>query len=641
MAMSDALEINGSASALLDDRQYRLFLDSVTDYAICLLDPDGLITTWNPGAERLTGFASADILGRNFSIFYTPEAQAIGEPGRTLDTSSQKGRFESVGWRVRKDRSRFWANVVVDPIRDGGQIVGYAKITQNITARSDMREALCEAQAANQAIFDNSLDIICTITNEGLFKQVSRHAATVWGYCAQELIGRSYFSLVHPDDRESSAATAHQVLARGSAHSFRNRCIHKDGSIIPIAWSAAWSDHHGAAICIARDMRENAAIEETLRQAQRLEAVGRLTGGVAHDFNNLLTVIIGSAEMLLDENVGNLHIAELAQMIRSAGERGSELTSHLLSFARRQPLEPRAVQVNDLLKDMGPLLRRTLGDDVELRVVRDDNAWPVMADPAQLESAVLNLSLNARDAMPSGGKLTIETLNVFLDQTYCDANHEVQVGDYLMVAVSDNGEGMSAPTIQQVFEPFFTTKAIGKGTGMGLSMVYGFAKQSKGNVKIYSELGFGTTIKLYLPRADLDLRAEARVLDDEGLPVGTEHILLVEDDEPLREHAREQLQRLGYRVSVAPSGQKALELLKFFGDFDLLFTDVVMPGGLNGRQLADRIRTFRPELKVLFTSGYTEDALVHNGRLDEGVDLLNKPYRKRDLALKLRKVLDT
>jgi CheY-like chemotaxis protein len=292
------------------------------------------------------------------------------------------------------------------------------------------------------------------------------------------------------------------------------------------------------------------------------------------------------------------------------------------------------------LKDMGPLLRRTLGEDVELRVVRDDKAWPAMADPAQLESAVLNLLLNARDAMPSGGKLTIETLNVFLDQAYCDANHEVQVGDYLMVAVSDNGEGMSAQTIQQVFEPFFTTKAIGKGTGMGLSMVYGFVKQSKGNVKIYSDLGFGTTIKIYLPRADLDLRVEARVLDEEGLPVGTEHIHLVEDDEPFREHAREQLQRLGYRVSVAPSGQKALELLKFFGDFDLLFTDVVMPGGLNGRQLADRMRTFRPELKVLFTSGYTEDALVHNGRLDEGVDLLNKPYRKRDLALKLRKVLD-
>jgi PAS domain S-box-containing protein len=638
--MSDAFETNRSAAALLDDRQYRLFVESVTDYAICLLDPEGLITTWNAGAARQKGYASAEILGRDFSIFYTPEAQAIGEPRRTLDMSARKGRFETEGWRVRKDGRRFWANVVVEPIREGDQIVGYAKITQDITALRDMREALCEAQAANQALFDNSLDIICTITKEGLFKQVSRHATAVWGYAAQELIGQSYVSLVHPDDRASSAATATHVLAGGSAKSFRNRCLHKDGSIIPIAWSAAWSDHHDAAICIARDMRESAAIEETVRQAQRLEAVGRLTGGVAHDFNNLLTVIIGGAETLLDENLGNLHIAELAQMIRSAGERGSELTNHLLSFARRQPLEPRALQVNDLLKNMGGLLRRTLGEDVELRVVRDDQAWPVMADPAQLESAVLNLSLNARDAMPSGGKLTIETSNVSLDQAYCDANDEISVGDYLMVAVTDNGEGMSPETIQQAFEPFFTTKPVGKGTGMGLSMVYGFVKQSKGNVKIYSELGFGTTIKLYLPRADGEVRMEPRALDDEGLPLGTEHILVVEDDEPLREHAREQLRRLGYRVSVAPSGQKALELLKFFGDFDLLFTDVVMPGGLNGRQLADRIRAHRPELKVLFTSGYTEDAIVHNGRLDEGVDLLNKPYRKRDLALKLRKVLD-
>jgi nitrogen-specific signal transduction histidine kinase/CheY-like chemotaxis protein len=387
-------------------------------------------------------------------------------------------------------------------------------------------------------------------------------------------------------------------------------------------------------------MRESIASEEKLRQAQKLEAVGRLTGGVAHDFNNLLTVIIGGAEALADENRDNLAVRELAAMIGAAGERGAELTRQLLAFARRQPLEPRALQVNDLLTGMGTLLRQTLGEDVELRVARDDHAWRTLADPTQLELAVLNLAINARHAMPLGGKLTIETANVTLDRTYCEANEDLAVGDYLMIAVTDNGEGMSTETARQAFEPFFTTKATGKGTGLGLSMVHGFVKQSRGNIRIYSEIGVGTTIKIFLPRVDKAAGRPDAPPSDDGLPHGTEHILLVEDDDLLREHARKQLHSLGYRVSLAASGPKALEIIKTLGDFDLLFTDVVMPDGLNGRQLADIVQTMKPGMKVLYSSGYSEDAIVHHGRLDAGVDLLNKPYRKRELALKLRKVLD-
>jgi PAS domain S-box-containing protein len=639
--MGDPLESNRSDALRIDDRQYRLFVESVTDYAIYLLDPQGLITTWNAGAQRFKGYDASEVIGRNFSMFYTPEDRANGAPKRSLHIASSEGRFETEGWRVRKDGSRFWASVVLDPIREQGQIVGYAKVTRDISDRKASIDALRGALAANQAIFDSSVDVICTIDGQGLFTKVSKSAVNVWGYEAEELVGQSFINFVHPDDREATLTTDRQIVMGGRpTYAFRNRYIHKNGAVVPIAWSAVWSEEQQAVICIARDMTESLAAEEKLRQSQKMEAVGRLTGGIAHDFNNLLTIILGGSEALLQENPDNSAVRELAEMIRSAGERGSELTSQLLAFARRQPLEPRSVHVNDLLVDMEGLLRRTLGEDVELSVAQDEHAWRTTVDKVQLELAVLNLAINARDAMPSGGKLTIETANVTLDEAYCKANDDIAVGEYLMIALTDDGEGMSPETVSQAFEPFFTTKPTGKGTGLGLSMVHGFVKQSKGSIKIYSELGVGTTLKLYLPRSQEDEACEDETADDLGLPHGEEHILLVEDDDLLREHASKQLLSLGYRVSVAASGPEALALIETLGDFDLLFTDVVMPDGLNGRQLADKVRTLRPDVKVLYTSGYAENAIVHHGRLDPGVDLMIKPYRKRELALKVRKVLN-
>jgi PAS domain S-box-containing protein len=639
--MGDPLESNRSDALRIDDRQYRLFVESVTDYAIYLLDPQGLITTWNAGAQRFKGYDASEVIGRNFSMFYTPEDRANGAPQRSLQIAASEGRFETEGWRVRKDGSRFWASVVLDPIREHGQIVGYAKVTRDISDRKASIDALRGALAANQAIFDSSVDVICAIDGQGVFTKVSKSAVNVWGYEAEELVGQSFINFVHPDDREATLATDRQIVMGGRpTYAFRNRYIHKNGAVVPIAWSAVWSEEQQAVICIARDMTESLAAEEKLRQSQKMEAVGRLTGGIAHDFNNLLTIILGGSEALLQENPDNSAVRELAEMIRSAGERGSELTSQLLAFARRQPLEPRSVHVNDLLVDMEGLLRRTLGEDVELSVAQDEHAWRTTVDKVQLELAVLNLAINARDAMPSGGKLTIETANVTLDEAYCKANDDVAVGEYLMIALTDDGEGMSPETVSQAFEPFFTTKPTGKGTGLGLSMVHGFVKQSKGSIKIYSELGVGTTLKLYLPRSEEDEACEDETADDLGLPHGEEHILLVEDDDLLREHASKQLLSLGYRVSVAASGPEALALIETLGDFDLLFTDVVMPDGLNGRQLAEKVRTLRPEVKVLYTSGYAENAIIHHGRLDPGVDLLIKPYRKRELALKVRKVLN-
>lgn len=388
------------------------------------------------------------------------------------------------------------------------------------------------------------------------------------------------------------------------------------------------------------------ATEAQLQQAQRLEVVGQLTGGIAHDFNNLLTVILGNAELLSEQLQDRPALQSLAQMSRTAAERGAALTQRLLAFARKQALQPQPVDTHQLLAGMDALLRRTLPEHIELEMVRGAGTWPAMADPAQLESALLNLVLNARDAMPEGGKLTLETANAWIDQAYADQHADVLPGQYVLLSVSDTGAGMTAAQLARAFEPFYTTKGVGKGSGLGLSMVYGFAKQSRGHVKLYSEVGQGTTVRLYLPRAAADsLAAGAGSLHPPVSHVepalrGTATVLVVEDDDLVRRHAADALAALGYTAVLAEHGAAALTVLRARADIDLLFTDVVMPGGMNGRQLAEAALALRPGLKVLYTSGYTENAIVHHGRLDRGVHLLPKPYRSVDLARKLRVVLE-
>jgi PAS domain S-box-containing protein len=395
---------------------------------------------------------------------------------------------------------------------------------------------------------------------------------------------------------------------------------------------------NGIAVHFAR-MLERRRLTESLAQSERLKSVGELTGGMAHDFNNLLTVIIGNAELLHDRLGEEGHpMAGLAEMITTAGERGSELTRRMLAFARRQVLEPQVIDVNQLVVGMKELLRRSLGEDIELLLDADGQKLPALIDPAQIESAVLNLCLNARDAMPDGGRLTVETEPVFLDPAYTAGFDEVRPGPYIMLAVSDTGCGIRPADIARVFEPFFTTKD--HGTGLGLSMVYGLVKQLRGHIRIYSEPGQGTTVRMYLPAADGqgDYR---RAMQTEPKELrGTETILLVEDNDLVRDYASEQLSALGYEVIEAGSGPEALAKIEDRDDIDLLFTDVVMPGGMNGRQLADQVQAIRPRIKVLYTSGYTENAIVHHGRLDAGVELLAKPYHRHELARRVRTVLD-
>jgi PAS domain S-box-containing protein len=389
--------------------------------------------------------------------------------------------------------------------------------------------------------------------------------------------------------------------------------------------------------------------EELLRQAQKMEAVGQLTGGIAHDFNNLLTIVIGGLDMVgrqipaLGATAAAERIARAKDMALQGVQRAVTLTNRLLAFSRQQPLAPKPIDANKLVSVTCEFLRRTLGETVSLETALAAGLWRAHADPHQLENALINLTLNARDAMPEGGKVTIETANCYLDESYVSSIPEpVDVGQYVMIAVADTGTGMDPITVERAFEPFFTTKDVGRGTGLGLSQVYGFVRQSAGHVKVYSELDEGTTVKIYLPRY---LGAEEHVEDAEQSQaangaIGTETILVVEDDDALRSYTVETLAELGYRVLPATNGAAALEILDSGNDIDLLFTDVVMPGGLNGRQLADEAVRRRPGLKVLFTTGYTRNAIMHHGRLDPGVEMVGKPFSSDELIRKVRAILD-
>ena len=486
-------------------------------------------------------------------------------------------------------------------------------------------------------------------------------AARMKGYKPEEILGR-HFSCFYTDEEARAGAPERlleEAVAEGSAaaEGWRAR---KDGSLF---WASvlitAIRDDNGklqgfakltrdtterveAEAVLARETEERERAEEILRQSQKMEVLGQLTGGIAHDFNNMLAVVTGSLEILqLRLQSDDPNIRDPIRMAMEGADRSAALTQRLLAFSRRQPLEPKPIDANKLVSGMSNLLHRALGEGISIETVLSAGLWTVFADVNQLESALLNLAVNARDAMPNGGKLTIETANAYLDEAYAAAHIEVTEGQYVMLAVTDTGVGMSEETIEKVFEPFFTTKAAGHGTGLGLSQVYGFVKQSEGHAKIYSELSEGTTVKLYLPRFandSTDTRDPPRS-EPASASERSETILLVEDNELLLASTTEMLQRHGYRVLTAADGSTALHTLEVEKDIQLLFTDVGLPGGLNGRQLADAARQLRPDLKVLFTTGYTRNAIIHQGRLDPGVELIAKPFTYAALLAKIRRVM--
>lgn len=499
-----------------------------------------------------------------------------------------------------------------------------------------------EARLSQQAaLLDQAQDAIIVRDMAHQVLYWNQSAERIYGWTKEEAVGRSSVELLAADAelfKEPTAATLSRGEWTGTVTPQR-----KDGTglVVEGRWTLVRDDegNPSSILSIETDVTKHVVLQEQLLQSQRLEAIGQLTGGIAHDFNNLLTVILGNSELLVEQLQEGDPLRVLADMSMTAARRGADLTGRLLAFARRQPLEPKVVQINQLLAEMKGLLSRTLTADITIELAVGDDLGDALVDPSQLEAAVLNLCINARDAMTGGGRLTIETANVALDEEYAEGNIEVAAGEYVMIAVSDTGVGIAPNDLARVFEPFFTTKDVGKGTGLGLSMVYGLVKQSGGHAKIYSEVGQGTTVKLYLPR----LNVQAGRLDADGAAGvaqgGAETVLVVEDEELVRYHVASQLTALGYRVVAVADGREALEAIGQGASFDLLFTDIVMPGGMNGKQLADAARGLHPDLAVLFTSGYAESAIVHQGHLDPGVSLLSKPYSRADLARKVRAAL--
>jgi PAS domain S-box-containing protein len=495
--------------------------------------------------------------------------------------------------------------------------------------------------AMNQRVFETSIDLIFVVDGKGTFIRVSPSARQILGYEPEEMIGRSANSFLYCEDLEATRQEMRLARRGRETRNFDCRYVHKDGSVVPLAWTGVWSDSEQQHFFIGRDMTERIKLEAQLRQSQKMEAIGQLTGGVAHDFNNILTVIAGSAEALVAALAHDQKLAGIAKAIDEAAERGAQLTQRMLAFARKQTLQTRTIDLNETVQRMGTILRRTLGEHIAVSISPTRGLWLAFADPSQLEDALLNLAVNARDAMPGGGRLVIETANVHLDEAYASENVEVTPGDYATVIVTDSGTGMPKEVMERAFDPFFTTKDVGRGTGLGLSMVYGFVKQSRGHVKIYSEIEHGTSIRLYLPRS---MEASAQPSDAQAQKAeqkssGSETILVVEDDPAVLRVAVTILESLGYRVLQAGDGKTALEILGCSDGIDLLFSDLIMPNGMNGMELLENARALRPRLRALFTSGYSEQFLKGRDGGDDGIPLVGKPYRRQRLAEAVREAL--
>ena len=629
--------------------RFELLVQSVTDFAIYMLDPEGRVTSWNAGAQRIKKYTADEIIGEHFSRFYTPEERERQVPRIALETAVREGRFEAEGWRVRKDGSRFWANVVIDPIREpSGKLIGFAKVTRDLTERKAAEEELRASEERFRLLVQSVTDYaIYMLDRDGRVSSWNAGAERFKGYRAGEIMGKHFSQFYTDEERQAEVPRiALETAEREGRFEAEGWRVRKDGSRF---WASVIIDpirnDEGELIGFAkvtRDLSEKRAIEEQLRQSQKMEAVGQLTGGLAHDFNNLLTGISGSLEMMR-MRIAQGRMADFERYslaAQGAVKRAAALTHRLLAFARRQTLDPKPTNANRLLSSLEELIRRTVGLDIAVEIVGASGLWPTLVDPNQLENAVLNLCINARDAMPDGGKLTIETANKWMDERAA-RRHDLQIGQYVSICVTDTGVGMTPEVAAKAFEPFFTTKPIGEGTGLGLSMIYGFARQSGGQVRIYSEVGEGTTMCIYLPRHTEDAAPDEEAENVSSLDqVGEGEVVLVIDDEPtIRMLVAEVLADSGYAVIEAVDGPAGLKVLESNARIDLLITDVGLPGGINGRQVADAARVQRPNLKVLFITGFAENAVLGQTRLESGMFVMTKPFQMDAFAQRIREII--
>ncbi len=604
---------------------------------------DGTINSWNKGAEKLFGYTAAEAIGQPFNFLVPPDGESSelqrldaireGRPVPLTETT-----------RVTKAGKRIPIVLHVSPIYDDdGTVIGSSRIINDISDQL----AADHANALLVAIVESSQDAIISKTLDGVITTWNTGAEHLFGWTAAEAIGRPIYMLI-PEANHAQEDELLARLTRGEriemSESIR---LHKSGKEIGVSIALSpIRDRHGTIIGaskVARDISERqemAKAQEQLRQSQKMESIGQLTGGIAHDFNNLLAVVLGNLDFMMERTTQDDPLREFIRPSIEAAEHGAELTQQLLSFGRKQALQPKIVNINELLHYFTMLVRHTLGERIQTILSLSRDVWNVNIDATQLQNALLNLAVNARDAMADGGKLIIETKNILIDQHYVDANAEIVAGDYVMIAVTDSGEGMMPDVLEKVFEPFFTTKEVGKGSGLGLSMVYGFVKQSAGYIKISSDYGHGTTVKIYLPRApgesDLLVKHETngiRLSEKKAL------ILVVEDNKEVLKLTSTMVESLGYTILTAPTGDIALNLLKQHPDIALLLTDVMLPGALNGPGLAKHALLLNSRLKVIYNSGYAEHVIQQRGILEPGVNLIAKPFRKQQLAAKIAEVL--
>ncbi len=637
----DITESRRTQHALRQQIEERRRIFETSQDLIMVTDPQGIVIQVSPSCETILGYAPAEMIGRNALEFLYPDDLEISRNGmraarRRLRTRSFDSRY------VHKDGrlvTLSWMGTWSEPVRR------HFYIGRDMTESRLAQEALHESEQLARGIIDTALDAFVRVDEDDRILDWNPQAEKIFGWPREEVLGKVLVDLIVPEAQRAAMKAAHERFFSTGKETFLGQrierdALRRDGAEFRVEMSITALNRRGGLVfnVFFRDLTEKIAAEDRIRQAEKMEAVGQLTGGIAHDFNNILTVITGTIEILAAAVEKEPQLAAITRMIDEAASRGADLTQHLLAFARKQPLQPRETDVNTLIIDTAKLLRPTLGEHIQIESVFADETCIATVDPNQLATAILNLALNARDAMPNGGKLILETGLVVFDESYANLQGDVRPGRYVLIAVSDTGTGIPTAILDKVFNPFFTSKGPGKGTGLGLSMVWGFVKQSAGHIRIYSEEGHGTTIRMYLPPgtsdqpASEDLRAAA-------IQGGHETILVVEDDKLVRDYVLTQLHTLGYATLDAATAAEAQAIVAAGNPFDLLFTDVIMPGAMNGRQLADELAKSRPGLKVLFTSGYTENAIIHHGRLDTGVLLLAKPYRKSDLAEMIRKAL--
>jgi PAS domain S-box-containing protein len=623
-------------------------IESIGD-SVLVTDERGKIVVANAAAKRLLEIVPGDGMTRTLRYFYPDGVTPMPASNLALVRALGGESVDDQEFIVVPEAPCVAANIVANarPLRDeSGTLHGAVTVLRNVTEQKRAHRSLVDSEQMAQAIINTAIDAFIQMDESGIILDWSPHAEAMLGWSRSEAVGASADDLIVPElQRDANnhwvSKFLYDVGSGAKGWRFEAPLLHRDGSEIFTEMSLTELRRGEGHIINAfiRNITQKRAAEEQLIQAQKMESVGQLTGGIAHDFNNMLTVITGTIEILAEAVKDEPHLARIVTLISEAADRGTELTANLLAFARKQPLQPVEIDVNALVNEVGRLLSPTLGRQIEIKTALGGDVWPALVDPGQLSSALVNLAINARDAMPDGGTLTFATSNITLGGRVASADGVDRPDLYVVVEVTDTGTGVPEAIRDKIFDPFFSTKETGQGTGLGLSMVFGFAKQSGGNIEVDSEEGRGTTFRLYLPKADGD--ASQLPLEDDLQPTGgTETILCVEDDASVRGNVTTQLESLGYTVITASNAAEALAIVDGGAEFDLLFTDIVMRGKMNGKQLAERMRLRWPSLRVLLTSGYTDHTIIRDGRLVPDFFFLPKPYRRPQLARMLRRCLD-